>query len=48
MRSLEEILLWLLAILGIFVAVAVTAFFVGTAMGFFMLIARIAFRLWGV
>jgi len=48
MRPLEEILLWLLAVFGIFMATAIVAFFVGTVMGFFMLIAKIAFQLWGV
>ena len=46
--TLEEIMLWAVAILGVILAVAVVAFVCGTLFGFATLIARAAFHLWGV
>ena len=45
--TLEEIMLYAVATLAV-VAVAVGAFICGTLMGFGSMIARIAFRMWGV
>jgi hypothetical protein len=46
--TLEEIMLWAVAILAIILAVGMVAFICGTLFGFATLIARVAFRLWGV
>ena len=48
MAILEEIMLYAVATLAVVVAVAVGAFICGTLMGFGSMIARIAFRMWGV
>ena len=48
MTILEEIMLWAVAVLAIILAVAVGAFICGTLMGFATVIARVAFRMWGV
>lgn len=47
-NTLEEIMLYAVATLAVIVAVAVGAFICGTLMGFGSMIARIAFRMWGV
>jgi len=46
--TLEEIMLYAVATLAVVVAVAVAAFVCGSLMGFGTMIARIAFRMWGV
>lgn len=46
--TLEEIMLYAVATLAVVVAVAVGAFICGTLLGFGTMIARIAFRMWGV
>ena len=48
MDTIKEIMLWAVATLAVVVAVAVCAFICGTLMGFGSMIARIAFRMWGV
>lgn len=47
-NTLEEIMLYAVAILAITLTVAVGAFICGTLLGFGTMIARVAFRLWGV
>ena len=46
--TLEEIMLYAVATLAVLLAVAVGAFIGGTLLGFGSMIARIAFRMWGV
>ena len=46
--TLEAIMLWAVAILAVILSVALIAFICGTLMGFGTMIARVAFRLWGV
>lgn len=46
--TLEEIMLYTVAGLAIILAVAVGAFICGTLLGFGTMIARVAFRMWGV
>lgn len=48
MRTMNEIMIWTVAILGVILSVALVAFVCGTLFGFATLIARVAFRLWGV
>jgi hypothetical protein len=46
--TLEEIMLYAVATLAVILSVALVAFICGTLFGFATVIARVAFRMWGV